>query len=85
MTYLEIVIQERTTDGRAILTHRHMTLQGPGAGNRAVAITNQLTAALGHHTADFQLSDPLRPCLLCWQLTQEEKHDTPTSRRTKTR
>lgn len=75
-TYLEVVIQERSTDGRAILTHRHMIFEHPRPGELAATIAASLEQTWSAPRFRLQVSDPLRPCLLCWQLTQEEKHDT---------
>lgn len=85
MTYLEIVIQERSTDGRSILTHRHFHIETPQAGTRAAALARRMDDIIAAGAYDGHASDPLRPCSICWQITQEEKHDTRRSKKTPTR
>lgn len=84
-TYLELVIQERSSDGHSILTHRHFHITHPSAGELANVLSNMIAQAAHTGSWAHQTSDPLRPCSICWQIAQEEKHDRARSRPTKAR
>lgn len=84
-TYLEIVIQERTTNGQRILTHRHFLIEHPGPGALAETLARDLAHYASSRQWEHRVSDPLRPCVLCRHITQEEQRDAPTSRHTPTR
>lgn len=74
-TYLEVVIQERSTDGRSILTHRHIMIQHPNAS--ALAHETALSVQRAANALNFpvETSDPMRPCSLCWQIGKDSTHD----------
>lgn len=74
-TYLEIVIQERSTDGRHILTHRHFRIDTKHAGDLAEFYTRRTYAELTDTHQLFTLSDPLRPCSICYTFPKEQTHD----------
>jgi len=75
-TYLEVVIQERSKDGRHILTHRHFKIDSQHPGTLATFLASRLNYELTAEKIPFDTSDPMRPCSLCWQIGQEANRDS---------
>lgn len=74
-TYLEVVIQERSKDGRHILTHRHFNIDTPKPGDLACRLAVELLRHANATRLPITYNDPMKPCSVCWQIGQEANRD----------